>query len=60
MKPADIVVIAVIILIIGSAAFYIYKAKKNGKRCIGCPDSGSCSAAKCGRGCGSCGGCENN
>jgi len=24
------------------AVYAIYKAKKNGKRCIGCPDSGNC------------------
>lgn len=50
MGPKDIVIIAVIVLIIGSAVLYIYKAKKSGKKCIGCPDSGSCE--------GSCGGCK--
>ncbi len=40
----DIIIIAVILLIVGSATFYIYKAKKNGKKCIGCPDSCNCSA----------------
>jgi len=42
MGPKDIIIVAVIVLIIGSALFYIYKAKKSGKKCIGCPDSGSC------------------
>ncbi|MBR3593838.1 MAG: FeoB-associated Cys-rich membrane protein [Clostridia bacterium] len=46
----DAVIIAVIVLIIGAASFYIYKAKKSGKKCIGCPDSGSC---------GGCCGCSN-
>ena len=39
----DIVIIAIVAVIIGFAAFYVYKAKKSGKRCIGCPDSSSCS-----------------
>ena len=57
MNPADIIVIAVIALILGLAIFYIVKAKKSGKKCIGCPDSGSCSGAcgSCACGCGKAG-----
>ena len=51
-QAADIIVIAVIALILGLAVFYIIKAKKSGKKCIGCPDSGSCSGA-----CSGCCGC---
>ena len=50
MGAGDYIVLALVILIIGGAAFYIYKAKKSGKKCIGCPDSGSCS--------GNCSGCS--
>lgn len=60
MGPIDIVVIAVIVLIVGAASFYIYRAKKSGKKCIGCPDSCSCTAnqkGKCSGGCHSCHGC---
>ena len=39
----DIIIIALIIVILAMAAGYIYKAKKNGKKCIGCPNSESCS-----------------
>ena len=46
MNAIDYVVIVLILAIVGGAAFYIYKAKKHGKKCIGCPDSGSCSG-KC-------------
>ena len=46
----DIIIIAVVAAILGFAVFYIVKAKKSGKKCIGCPDSGSCS--------GGCGGCS--
>ena len=36
-------IIAILLAIIGGAAFYIYKAKKNGAKCIGCPNSKACS-----------------
>ena len=50
----EYIAIALIVLILGGAVTYIIKAKKSGKRCIGCPDSGTC-AHKC-EGCnGSCG-----
>lgn len=39
----DVALIAAIIIIVGLAAFYVYKAKKSGKKCIGCPDGCSCS-----------------
>lgn len=46
------IVIAVLALIIGAAVFYVYRAKKSGQKCIGCPYSKQCS--------GSCGGnCQN-
>ncbi len=38
----EIIAIVLIVLIIGAALFYIIKAKKSGKKCIGCPNSGSC------------------
>ena len=48
----DIIAILVIALIVGGSAAYIIKAKKSGKKCIGCPDSaacsGKCSACSCG------------
>lgn len=49
----DIIVLLVVGLIVGCAAGYIYKAKKKGVTCIGCPDSGKCSG-QC-SGCCSCG-----
>ena len=52
----EVIAIALIVLIIGGATAYIIKAKKSDKKCIGCPDSSSCSG-KC-SGC-SCG-CQNN
>ena len=40
----DIIIVAVLAAILGLAAWYVIKAKKNGKKCIGCPDSGSCGS----------------
>lgn len=59
MGAVDYLIIAILVVIIGGAAFYIYKAKKSGKKCIGCPDSGSCQGSCSGscQGCnGACGG----
>ena len=47
----NIIVIAVILAILVSASVYIWKEKKRGVKCIGCPEG--CS---CGKG-GSCSGC---
>lgn len=47
----NVIVVAILVAIIGGAALYIYKAKKKGVKCIGCPD-----AKTCGGNCGSCGG----
>ena len=44
---ADVIVVAVVVLAIAAAVYYIYRAKKNGKKCIGCPYSGQCGG-RCG------------
>ncbi len=44
------IVAVILVVIVGLAVRYIYKAKKSGAKCIGCPDGGSCSG--CGCGCG--------
>ena len=46
----DVIIILILLAIIGGIAFYIYKAKKRGEKCIGCP-----YAKQCG---GNCGGCS--
>ncbi len=52
MGLVDIIVIAVIVLIVGAASFYIIKAKKSGKKCIGCPYGDCCTrSGKNGRAC---------
>ena len=52
MNPTDLIVIAVIALILCAAVFFIIRSKKKGKKCIGCPDSASCSGQ-----CAGCAGC---
>ena len=52
MKPVDYLIIVIIAAIIYVAARYIYKAKKKGIKCIGCPDGAKCS--------GRCTGCSGN
>ena len=61
MELVDFIVIGIIALIIGGALAYIIKAKKSGKKCIGCPDSCSChkkssesAVSSCGGACSMC------
>ena len=57
MKPVDILIIAVIAAVLLLAAWYVYKSKKSGKKCIGCP--GGCCPTKNGGACGgNCTGCS--
>lgn len=49
---ADLIIVAVLLVIVGAAVAYIVKLKKSGVKCIGCP-----SGATCSHNCGSCGGC---
>lgn len=39
----NILLLALLGLILGGAAGYVYKAKKKGAKCIGCPDGAKCS-----------------
>lgn len=38
----DYILVGVIAAILAAAGGYVYKAKKSGKKCIGCPDGCSC------------------
>ena len=42
----NILIISIILLIVGLSSTYIYKAKKSGKKCIGCRDSCNCKKNK--------------
>lgn len=39
----NLIVIGILLILIGAATFYIWKEKKKGTRCIGCPSAGCCS-----------------
>ena len=49
MTDPNIIAIILIALIIGAAAFYVIRAKKKGKKCIGCPYCDSCGKKGCGQ-----------
>ena len=38
----DLIIIAILAVVVGLATGYVYKAKKNGVKCIGCPAAGEC------------------
>ncbi len=45
----DFIVIFLLLAIVGGAGWYVYRAKKQGQKCIGCPHAKNCSG---GCGCG--------
>ena len=47
MNPVDYLIIAVVCAIVVLCGLFIYKSKKKGKKCIGCPDSCACSGTGC-------------
>ena len=50
---ANIIIIAVVVLIVAGIVTYLYKAKKRGETCIGCPYAKQCgSGGNCGGSCG--------
>ncbi len=52
----EIISVFAILLIVGGAVAYIIKAKKSGQKCIGCPNSKTCSSEGCSGNCSGCGG----
>ena len=49
----DYIILAIIALIVVGAVWYVIKAKKSGKKCIGCPE-GCCSSKQDGSACSCC------
>lgn len=56
MTVTDILIILLVIAVVGIAAYYIRKEKKQG-RCVGCPYAKECAAKKA-RNAGSSCGCQ--
>ena len=48
---ANVIATVIVVAAVAAASYYIYKEKKKGTRCIGCPMAGNCQKAKAG-GCG--------
>ena len=46
----DFLIIAILAAVLGGAGYAIYRAKKSGHKCIGCPSGGGC--AGCNGNCG--------
>ncbi len=44
----DIILIVILLVIVASIGLYLYKAKKRGEKCIGCPYAKECSQKHCG------------
>ncbi len=38
----DLVVLLIVAIVVALAGVYVYKSKKKGKKCIGCPYADSC------------------
>ena len=43
----NIIVTAVLLLIVFGVSYYLYKEKKQGAKCIGCPYAKECKTGKC-------------
>ena len=39
----DVIIVAILVCIIGGILFYLYRAKKRGEVCIGCPYGRQCT-----------------
>lgn len=47
---ANIIIVVILLGIVGGIVWYLYKAKKRGETCIGCPYAKQCGG-KCNGGC---------
>ena len=45
---SDIILGAIILAIVAAVIVYIYRAKKRGETCIGCPYAKQCGSGNCG------------
>ncbi len=55
----NFIVLMIIASIVALAIFFIFREKKRGNRCIGCPDAKTCRAGGCKGCCGCPGKCDN-
>ncbi len=43
----NVILVLILLLIAGGAGIYLYKAKKNGAHCVGCPYANKCASKSC-------------
>ena len=43
----DVIIVLAVLAIVAGAGLYIYKQKKAGAACVGCPHAKSCGSSKC-------------
>ena len=41
----NFVIVAILLCILGGIGYYLYRAKKRGEKCVGCPYAKQCGAA---------------
>lgn len=46
----DVIIVVIVLCIVGAVCTYLYKAKKRGETCVGCPYAKQCGG-KCNGGC---------
>lgn len=46
---SNIIIIMILLAAVFGACYYIYREKKKGRQCIGCPSSGSCPRSNNGK-----------
>ena len=46
----DLLIVVIVAATVALAGTYVYKAKKRGQTCIGCPHSKTCGRKNCGCG----------
>ena len=44
MKTVDFIIIAIVVCLIAAVGMYLYRAKKRGQACVGCPYSKQCGS----------------
>jgi hypothetical protein len=52
LTATDYIILGVLLVMVGLAVLYVYRAKKAGKKCIGCPHSATCGKQVAGSCCG--------
>ena len=40
----NIIIIVILLCVVGAACAYLYKAKKRGEKCVGCPYAKQCGS----------------